>query len=137
MTLQLTSGYLRNQLRYNCTTLGGKDAFGFDRMDIGTKSIRPGGCYYGLVPGKSLNQEYMLIVHRLSQGFLVYSTRKACDRPQVIEWTNKMSRDMICHDSFTNASGLNMADPKIAQVPPRRFNGPDNLLIIPTFHLDH
>jgi hypothetical protein len=38
-------------------------------------------------------------------------------RPQVIEWTNNMSRDMIRHDSFTDASGFNMADPDIARVP--------------------
>ena len=30
-----------------------------------------------------------------------------------------------------------MADPEIDQIPPPRFNGPDNLLIIPTFHLVH
>ena len=44
---------------------------------------------------------------------------------------------MICHDSFTNASGLDMADPGIARVFPRRFNGLDNSLIIPSFHLVH
>jgi hypothetical protein len=30
-----------------------------------------------------------------------------------------------------------MADPDIARVSPRRINGPDNSLIIPSFHLDH
>ena len=67
----------------------------------------------------------------LSQAFLAYIW------PQVIEWTNNMSRDMIRHDSYTDASGLDMADPAIARVPPRWCNGPDNSLIIPTFHLNH
>ena len=40
--LQLASGYLRQQLRYTCATLGGKDTFGFSGMDIGTKSIGSG-----------------------------------------------------------------------------------------------
>jgi hypothetical protein len=35
VTLQLASGFLRNQLRHTCSTLGGKKVFGFDRMDIG------------------------------------------------------------------------------------------------------
>ena len=48
-----------------------------------------------------------------------------------------MSRDMIRHDSFTDASGLDMIDLRIARVPPCRFNGPDNSLIIPAFHLVH
>ena len=67
----------------------------------------------------------------LSQAFLAYIW------PQVIEWTNNMSRDMIRHDSYTDASGLDMDDPAIARVPPHRVNGPGNSLIIPTFHLDH
>ena len=53
--------------------------------------------------------------HWLLQAFLVYI------RPWVIEWKNNIRRDMIHHDSFTNASGLNMADPEIARVPPRWF----------------
>jgi hypothetical protein len=48
-----------------------------------------------------------------------------------------MSSDMIRLDSFTDASGFDMANPEIARVPPRRVNGPDKSLIIPLFHLDH
>ncbi len=65
-----------------------------------------------------------------SDAFLVYI------RPQVMEWTNNMSRDMIRHDTFADASGFDMADPEIARVPPRRFHGPDDALIIPSFHLE-
>ena len=53
----------------------------------------------------------MLMGRWLSQAFLAYIW------PQVIEWTNNMSQDMIRHDSYTNASGLDMADPAIARVP--------------------
>ena len=130
VTLQLASSYLRAQLRYTCATLGGKDAFGFDRTDIGTKSIRSGAAM-GLFLANHSTERIMLMGRWLSQAFLAYI------RPQVIEWTNNMSRDMIRHDSYTDASGLDMADPEIARVPQRRFNGPDNSLIIPTFHLDH
>jgi hypothetical protein len=47
VSLQLASGFLRSQLRHTCSTLGGKKVFGFDKMDIGTKSVR---CRCGLVP---------------------------------------------------------------------------------------
>jgi hypothetical protein len=130
VTLQLASGFLRDQLRHTCSTLGGKKVFGFDRADIGTKSIRSGAAM-GLFLANHSTERIMLMGRWLSQAFLVYI------RPQVIEWTNNMSRDMIRHDSFTDASGFDMADPEIARVPTRRFNGPDNSLIIPSFHLDH
>ena len=42
-----------------------------------------------------------------------------------------MSRNMIRHDY-----SFNMADSDISWVPPRWFNGQDNSLIIPSFHLD-
>ena len=59
------------------------------------------------------------------------------DQQHVIEQTNNMSGDMICHDSFANAGGFDTADPEITRVPPRQFNGPDDSLVIPSFHLGH
>ena len=130
VTLQLASGFLRDQLRHTCATLGGKNVFGFDRMDIGTKSIRSGAAM-GLFLANHSTERIMLMGRWLSQAFLVYI------RPQVIEWTNNMSQDMIRHDSFTDASGFDMADPDIARVPPRRFNGPDNSITMPALCLAH
>jgi hypothetical protein len=130
VTLQLASGFLRSQLRHACTVLGGKKEFGYSAQEIGTKSIRSGAAM-GLFLMNHSSERIMLMGRWLSQAFLVYI------RPQVIEWTNNMSSDMIRHDSFTDASGFDMADPEIARVPPRRFNGPDNSLIVPAFHLDH
>ena len=128
--LQLASGFLRSQLRNACSSLGGKRVFGFDKQDIGTKSIRSGAAM-GLFLANHSTERIMLMGRWLSQAFLVYI------RPQVIEWTNNMSCDMIRHDSFTDASGFDMADPDIARVPTRQFNGPDNSLVIPALHLDH
>ena len=99
-------------------------------MDIGTKSIRSGAAM-GLFLANHSTERIMLMGRWLSQAFLVYI------RPQVIEWTNNMSQNMIRHDSFADASGLDMADPDIARVPPRRFNGPDNSIIMPALCLAH
>jgi hypothetical protein len=129
VTLQLASGFLRTQLRHTCATLGGKRVFGFNRMDIGTKSVRSGAAM-GLFLANHLTERIMLMGPWLSQAFLV------CIRPQVIEWTNNTSSNMIRLDSFTDPSGFDMADPEIARVPARRFNGPDNSLI-PALHLAH
>ena len=85
----------------------------------------------GLFLANHSTEQIMLMGRWLSQAFLV------CIRPQVIEWTNNMSSDMIHHDSFTDASGFDMADPDIARVPLRRFNGPHVSLIVPSFHLGH
>jgi hypothetical protein len=90
-------------------------------MDIGAKSILSGAAVGSFLANHS-TERTMLMGRWLSQAFLV------CIRPQVIEWTTNMSSDMIHLDSFTNASGLDMADPDVARVPPpRRFNGPANL----------
>jgi hypothetical protein len=77
----------------------------------------------GLFLANHSTERIMLMGRWLSQAFLVY--------------IRNMSRDMIRHDSFADASEFDMADPDIARVPPRRFNGPDNSLIIPSFHSDH
>jgi hypothetical protein len=128
--LQLASGYLRSQLHHLCSSLGDKKVFGFDSMDIGTKSIRSGAAM-GLFLANHLTKRIMLMGCWLSQAFL------ARMRPQVTEWTNNMSRNVICLDSFTNASGFDMANPEVARVPPRWVHGPDDSLIMPSFHLDH
>ena len=131
VALQLASGFLRSQLRHTCSSLGGKNVFGFDSTEIGTKSIRSGAAM-GLFLANHSTERIMLMGRWLSQAFLAYI------RPQVIEWTNNMSRDMIRLNSFTEASGrFDMADPEIARIPPRRVKGPDNSIIIPSFHLDH
>ena len=44
---------------------------------------------------------------------------------------------MIHHDSFTDASRLDMVDPEIAWAPPHWFKGLNNFLIILSFHLGH
>jgi hypothetical protein len=117
VTLQLASGFLRSHI-------GGKNVFGFDKTEFGTTNM-------GLFLANHSTKRIMLMGRWLSHAFLVYI------RPQVIKWTNNMSHAMIHHDSFTDADGFNMASPDIARVPPRWFNGPNNSLIIPSFHLDH
>jgi hypothetical protein len=106
--LQLASGFLRSQLRHACSALGGKKVFGFDSEDIGTKSIRSGAAM-GLFLANHSTERIMLMGRWESQAFLV------CTCPEAIEWTKNVSGDMICHDSFTDASGFDMTDPDVAR----------------------
>jgi hypothetical protein len=73
---------------------------------------------------------YIMIFGRWSSdAFLVYI------HPQVLEWTNNMSRDMICHDSFLDATDTRRThceDPRVRQQP---FNGPS--ILMPRLHLFH
>jgi hypothetical protein len=128
--LQLSSAFLRTRLRVTCTALGGKPTFGYTATDIGTKSLRSGAAMALFLMNHS-TERIMLLGRWKSDAFLVYI------RPQVLEWTNNMSRDMIRHDSFLDVSGFDQADPDLPRVRPRRFNGPDNPLIFPSLHLEH
>jgi hypothetical protein len=128
--LQLSSEFLRERLRVTCTALGGKPVFGYSAADIGTKSLRSGAAMSLFLMNHS-TERIMLLGRWKSDAFLVYI------RPQVLEWTNNMSRDMILHDSFLDVSGFDQANPDLPRTRPRRFNGPDSTLIFPSLHLGH
>ena len=72
------------------------------------------------------SKERIMILGRWkSDSYMVYI------RPQVIEWTNNMSSDMIQHDSYFDASGFDKADPEVPRIPTRpTFNGPNNALYL-------
>jgi hypothetical protein len=128
--LAMSQEFLRDRLRVTCTALGGKNNFGYSASDIGTKSLRSGAAMALFLMNHS-TERIMLLGRWKSAAFLVYI------RPQVLEWTNDMSRDMIRHDSFLDVSDFDQADPDVPRLRPRRFNGPDNALIFPSLHLGH
>lgn len=118
----LTSPYLLRQIRYTCSFFGGRPTFGFDANEIGTKSIRSGAAMALFLMNHSADR-IMIMGRWLSTAFLDYI------RPQVLEWTNNMSSDMLRHDSF-----LDVASPPTGPAS-STFNGSD--LIMPRFHLRH
>ena len=92
---QISSTTVRNFMRSTCTAKGGKQVFGFDALDIGTKSIRSGAAM-GLFLMNIPTQKIKMMGRWSSDAFLVYI------RPQVLEWTNDLSRNMIQINSFTD-----------------------------------
>jgi hypothetical protein len=128
--MQMSSDFLRDRLRVTCAALGGKAVFGYTAADIGTKSLRSGAAMSLFLMNHS-TERIMLLGRWKSAAFLVYI------RPQVLEWTNNMSRDMIRHDSFLDVYDANQTDTAFARGRPRHFNGPDNSLVFPSLRLDY
>ena len=94
---KVTAETLRRNLRLACTLGGGKEVFGYEAADIGTRSIRSGAAM-GLFLMNHPVAKIMILGRWSSDAFLDYI------RPQVLEWTNQMSADMIRNNSFFDAS---------------------------------
>jgi hypothetical protein len=89
----ITATYILNLLRNTCHSFGGKRTFEFDPHEIGNKSIRSGAAMALFINDVS-TAKIMILGRWSSDAFLVYI------RPQVLEWTNNMSRQMIAVDTF-------------------------------------
>jgi hypothetical protein len=132
-TFCITNTFVRKMLRATCKNFGGKATFGFNPDGIGNKSIRLGSAMALFLQNISSTQ-IMLLGRWASEAFLVYI------HPQVLEWTNNMSRDMINVDSFFKAHLSNPPPPTNAVAPQHQnnpFNGSLIPIIIPKIHLEH
>jgi hypothetical protein len=129
----ITNTYILNLLRNTCYSFGGKATFGFDPHEIGNKSIRSGAAMALFINDIS-TAKIMILGRWSSDAFLVYI------RPQVLEWTNNMSREMISVDSFFDVQmnhKTSTDDPRTRanQYNTSSFNGPT--VVIPRLHLNH
>ena len=104
----ITSDELRWSLRSACTKGGGASTFGYSASEIGTRSIRSGAAM-GLFLMNHPVAKIMILGRWSSDAFLDYI------RPQVLEWTNQLSSDMIHNDSFfdaTDSTKVSSSDPR-------------------------
>ena len=115
-TTRVTSTMIQTHIRSTCTILGGRQTFGFDAADLGTKSLRSGAAMSLFLMNHSVHK-IMILGRWSSDAFLVYI------RPQVLEWTTNMSSDMILHDSFIDASQSRKTPPSDPRTRQRLFNG--------------
>jgi hypothetical protein len=125
----ITSDFVRDRLRYTCKTYGGRATFSFDSHEIGNKSIRSGVAMALFLQNISSNR-IMILGRWDSEAFLVYI------RPQVLEWTNNMSKSMIAIDSFTGIGTAFTPNERRRNRAPHHINGSTSL-VIPRFHLGH
>ena len=89
----LNQDFTLQLIRKVCTDFGGRDRFGFDKSEIGNRSIRCGAAMALFVTGHS-SDKIMILGRWKSSSFMDYI------RPQVIEWINHFSSDMISFDNF-------------------------------------
>jgi hypothetical protein len=102
--LLVTSTFTKSLLRHTCHLFGGLPTFGFLPQEIGNRSIRSGAAMSLFLMHHP--KEWIMILGRwASDAFLVYI------RPQVLEWTNNMSKDMIKLDSFLDVGRSKSAPP--------------------------
>jgi hypothetical protein len=125
----ITSDYIRDRLRHTCKAFGGKATFGFDPLEIGNKSIRSGAAMALFLQNVS-SDRIMILGRWESEAFLAYI------RPQVLEWTNNMSKSMIAIDSFTDIGTAFTPNERRRNRAPHNINGSTSL-VIPRFHLGH
>jgi hypothetical protein len=128
----ITNTYILNILRNTCYSFGGKATFGFDPHEIGNKSIRSGAAMALFINDIS-TAKIMILGRWSSDAFLVYI------RPQVLEWTNNMSREMIAVDSFFDVQMNHHTTPADPRTRANRYNNPFNgpSVVIPRLHLNH
>lgn len=110
---RVTSAFTRRLLRDTCRIFGGQDTFGFHHHEIGNRSIRSGAAM-ALFLNNHSTAKIMILGRWSSDAFLAHI------RPQVLEWTNNMSSDMINFDSFLDAAFHDIAapsDPRTRQEP--------------------
>ena len=114
-TTSITNEQLRKFIRSTCTIMGGKETFGFTADDIGTKSLRSGAAMSLFLTNHSVHK-IMILGRWSSDAFLVYI------RPQVLEWTDNMSDDMILHNNFWDATDSRKTTKEDPRTRTRRFN---------------
>jgi hypothetical protein len=131
--LLIHNDFVRQFIRFICSYFGGEATFGFGSADVGNKSIRSGAAMALFLMNHSV-AKIMILGRWSSDAFLAYI------RPQVLEWTNNMSKDMIKHDTFFDAThddSIAGDDPCLPQRLLQSFNGRDSVVVIPRFHLHH
>ena len=89
----ITQTYIRELLRKTYKQYMGAAKFGFAPHDIGTKSLRSGAAI-ALFLNNHSSDKIMILRRWKSKSFLNYI------RPQVVEWTELFSGDMIAFEYF-------------------------------------
>lgn len=91
--VEISSTGVAELLRKTCRLHGAKNRFGFKPEDLGSRSIRSGAAMSLFMMNHS-TERIKILGRWSSDAFLVYI------RPQVLEWTNTMAKDMTQVKNF-------------------------------------
>jgi hypothetical protein len=130
--LLITSTFVHLLMRSVCSSLRGKEEFGFGPADTGNKYIRS-GLAMALFLANHSPAKIMILGGWVSDAFLVYI------QSQVLEWTNTMLVDMINVETFLDAAFdmTSTDDPRTRTILRQSFDGRDLVVTMPKFHLYH
>ena len=92
-TVQITSSQVSHTLKSVCERKGGHATFGIEPKRLGSRSIRSGAAM-ALFLANQPTERIKILGRWSSDAFLAYI------RPQVLEWTNTMARDMAKTKDF-------------------------------------
>lgn len=128
----ITSEFTLLILRSTCRAAGGFSTFGYNPLDLGNPSLRSGAAMSLFLMNHS-PARIMILGRWSSDAFLAYI------RPQVIEWTNNLSRDMTQVNHFMDASKVDRLAPDepANRRDPRSYHGPQTHAAMPAFNLFH
>jgi hypothetical protein len=121
----VTSQRVVQSLQSTCQLFGGTNTYGFHPHELGAKSIRSGAAMNLSLSKRYQGDEIMVLGRWKSMAFLAYI------RPQALEWTALMARDMAQPRSFLDLAYKEIARPRgagrnpdddmgIMMSPPRR-----------------
>lgn len=130
----IDSDLIRTTMRRICRTYGTEAAhFGFEAHEIGNKSIRSGAAM-ALSLNDHSTYKIMILGRWASDAFLAYI------RPQVLEWTNNMSEDMVNFNEFMDVAHRPSDNHRIhsqTERIPASFDGRNSSIVLPKFLLHH
>jgi hypothetical protein len=93
---EVTAEKVTKLLRKLCATPEAAKRYGFTSEEIGTRSIRSGAAMSLAIQGGHTDEKIRILGRWKSMAFLTYI------RPQVLEWSGGMAREMIKTSSFTD-----------------------------------
>jgi len=118
--LDISDNSLRRLIRFTCKQLNHRFP-DLKPNNLGTRSIRSGAAMSLFIMDHSI-EKIKILGRWSSDAFLVYI------RPQVLEWTNLMAKDMVASNDHTDPSRTDPSSTRSTS-----WAGPG---IMPKFHID-
>jgi hypothetical protein len=109
---EIQSSHVLNLLKTTCTVNDGKNKYGIDASEIGTRSIRSGAAMALAVQGGNSDKKIMMLGRWKSLAFLTYI------RPQVMEWAGDMASEMAKAKPFLDLGDQTPISKNMARKPP-------------------
>ena len=113
---EVQASHVLNLLQTTCRVHDGKNKYGIDVSEIGTRSIRSGAAMSLAVQGGNSDKKIMMLGRWKSLAFLAYI------RPQVMEWAGDMASEMAKGKPFLDLGESQARSPSRRQKTPSKLD---------------